>query len=103
MQGYTDFELALVSWLCEVPGGPVSTPVDMCAIMEQTVRMQYSIDPKTGKQQTGHYDILTIPGMKAIGCAFAAAADQSGKEGDSVAGEWACNLTGEYPGSPYLN
>ena len=92
MQGYTDFELAVVSWLCEVKGGFVSTPVDMCAIMEQTVRMKYTIDPKTGKQQTGHYDILTSPKATSIGCAFAAAEQQDGGQG-GTSGEWGCNLS----------
>lgn len=82
MGGDSPFELAYVSWLCEVASDPQLANGNQCGIVKAIENMRY-ID-------TGHHDILNSPNYSKIGCAFApnpAAASDSPHQG-----LWICDL-----------
>ena len=96
MQGLTSFEIAMVSWLCEVPGdAQLHDGKDYCDIVSKTVNMQYSYT--NGVRDRGHYDILLSKNYDNIGCAFY---KDASRQSTSTAtwGIWTCDLLG--PGAP---
>jgi hypothetical protein len=60
LQGFTPFEMAYLSWMCEVSSD--SQISKMCPNMQSSMHMEYS--------ETGHYDILTSASYSSIGCTF---------------------------------
>ena len=82
MGGDTPFELAYVSWLCEVPTDPQLSSTNQCSIVKAIENMVYS--------ETGHHDILNSPNYSKIGCAFAA--NPLASSGSPYQGLWVCDL-----------
>ncbi|KAL8836136.1 MAG: hypothetical protein Q9176_006516, partial [Flavoplaca citrina] len=81
---YTPFEIAYISWLCEVPSDTLG---NACADASKISPMNYK--DENGVVNTGHHDILVDDSYKEIGCAFTR--DPSPDEGFWT-GLWICNL-----------
>ncbi|KAL8996333.1 MAG: hypothetical protein Q9169_004133 [Polycauliona sp. 2 TL-2023] len=86
LQGFSPFEVAYVSWLCEVNEEPVSSA---CAKASQVSPMNY--EDENGNRKTGHQEILVDDKYKQIGCAFTK--DPNPDEGSFFTGLWICNLS----------
>ena len=88
LKGDTPFDLAMASWLCEVPTDPQLqasgfTGQDQCAIVKDVLNMQYS--------DTGHHDILVSSTYDTVGCTFML--NPSWTEGkDPYQGLWTCDF-----------
>ena len=82
MGGDTPFELAYVSWLCEVATDPQLSSTNQCSIVKAIENMVYS--------DTGHHDILNSPNYSKIGCAFAP--NPLATSGSPYQGLWVCDL-----------
>jgi uncharacterized protein YkwD len=78
---YTPFELFYMSWLCEVPGDQALG--GQC----DTVLRKSRID---SQGQTGHWQILSDPQYRKVGCAFTR--DQDTTKCDAFTGIWACDV-----------
>lgn len=82
MGGDSPFELAYVSWLCEVASDPQLANGNQCGIVKNIESMVYS--------DTGHHDILNSPSYSKIGCAFAA--NSLAASDSPYQGLWVCDL-----------
>ncbi|MCJ1333041.1 hypothetical protein MMC10_009735 [Thelotrema lepadinum] len=88
LEGDTPFELAWVSWLCEVSTDPELqasgfSGVDQCGVVSKVLNMQYS--------GTGHHDILTSGSYQTVGCAYVQ--NPAWTEGkDPYEGLWSCDF-----------
>lgn len=79
--GYTPFELAFYSWLCESPSYPALGGI--CPTLLGLSHISVS--------GTGHFDILTSTSYTKIGCAFTQNPDAGSC--DLFAGIWGCDVT----------
>ncbi|KAI4152905.1 MAG: hypothetical protein LQ340_002633 [Diploschistes diacapsis] len=89
LQGDTPFELAWVSWLCEVSTDSELqasgfTGVDQCGVVSQVLNMQYS--------DTGHHDICTSNSYQTVGCSFVSNPSFTSGGGDPYQGLWSCDF-----------
>ncbi|KAI4125191.1 MAG: hypothetical protein LQ341_006997 [Variospora aurantia] len=83
LQGYTPFEISLISWLCEKPG---NTMGDACSIQTE-IMATYNADTDN---PTGHHDILVDNSYSQIGCAFTENPEADDWFGSQ--GQWVCDL-----------
>ncbi|KAL9039731.1 MAG: hypothetical protein Q9214_004758 [Letrouitia sp. 1 TL-2023] len=86
----TPFELSVLGWLCEHPGGPLlQGQVDQCAIQGRWLPLG---TPPPPDDPEGHYKILAgigiSAGLRFIGCAFT----PSPEEDKIYQGQWVCDL-----------
>lgn len=78
---YTPFELFYMSWLCEVPGDQALG--GQCPTLLSKSRID-------NQGQTGHWEILSDPKYRKVGCAFTR--DPDATICDAFTGIWACDV-----------
>ena len=77
--GLTPFEQAWLGWLCELPNSNIP-----CDKIGETGN--YAIDPKTGRPDTAHADIIQ-DGYTKMGCYY-----QDGTDQPKFVGMWTCDF-----------